>query len=111
MTLGKGVGIPVTAITFSCAANHFPAVYNLQRHQRPVPLAPCLYSVELVILPVILLVILLVILATLLEILVILTTIVIQVIQIVISAILFLVLVIFPLLVILRGRGVKLWIH
>ena len=25
------------AITFSCAAIHVPAVYNLQSHQRPVP--------------------------------------------------------------------------
>ena len=34
-----------TAITFICAAIHFPAVYNLWRHQRPVPLIPCLYDV------------------------------------------------------------------
>ena len=27
----------VTAITFGCAAIHFPTVYNLERHQRPVP--------------------------------------------------------------------------
>ena len=31
---------PITAIRFSCAAIHFPAVYNLQYHQRPVPLIP-----------------------------------------------------------------------
>ena len=37
--------IPITAITFSCAAIHLPAVYNLQRHQRPVPLLQCLYGV------------------------------------------------------------------
>ena len=36
---------PVTAITFSCAAIHFPAVYNLECHQAPAPLIPCLYSV------------------------------------------------------------------
>ena len=35
----------VTAITFTCAANHFPAVYNLQHHQKPDPLIPCLYGV------------------------------------------------------------------
>ena len=43
--LGIGERIPVTAITFSCAAFHFPAVYNLQHHQRPVPLTPGLYGV------------------------------------------------------------------
>ena len=32
--------------TFSCAAVHFPALYNLQRHQRPVSLIPCLYGVS-----------------------------------------------------------------
>ena len=36
---------PVMAITFSCAAIHFSSVYNLQRHQRPLPLIPCLYGV------------------------------------------------------------------
>ena len=36
---------PVTAITFSCAAIHFPGIYNLQLHQRPVPLISCLYGV------------------------------------------------------------------
>ena len=35
----------VTAITFSCAAIHFPTVYNLQHHQRPVLLITCLYGV------------------------------------------------------------------
>ena len=43
--LGTVVRIPIMAITFSCAAIHIPAVYNLQRHQRPVPLVPCLYGV------------------------------------------------------------------
>ena len=28
-----------------CAAIHFPTLYNLQRHQRPVPFIPCLYGV------------------------------------------------------------------
>ena len=32
-------------VTFSCAAIHLLAVYNLQHHQRPVPLIPCLYGV------------------------------------------------------------------
>ena len=36
---------PVTAITFSCAAILFSIVYNLRRHQNPVPLKPCPYSV------------------------------------------------------------------
>ena len=36
---------PVTSIPFSCAAIHFPAVYNLERYQRPVPPIPCLYDV------------------------------------------------------------------
>ena len=45
MTLGTGVRIPVMAVTFSCAAIHLPAVYNLQRHQRSNPLISCLYSV------------------------------------------------------------------
>ena len=36
---------PVTAITFSFAAIHFPIVYNIQHQQRPVPLIPCLYGV------------------------------------------------------------------
>ena len=40
--LGTGVRILVTAITFCCAVIHFPIVYNLQRHQTPVPLIPCL---------------------------------------------------------------------
>ena len=42
VTLGTGVRISVMAITFNCAAIHFLAVYNLQRHQRPVPLIPSL---------------------------------------------------------------------
>ena len=29
---------PITTITFRCAAIHFPAMSNLQHHQRPVPL-------------------------------------------------------------------------
>ena len=33
------------ALTFSFAAIHIPAVYNLQRHQRPVACIPCLYGV------------------------------------------------------------------
>ena len=37
---------PVTAITFSCPAIHFPAVYNLQHNQRPVPLIQFLYGVR-----------------------------------------------------------------
>ena len=37
--------IPVSAIIFSCAAIHFPAVYNLQQHQWSVSLMPCLYGV------------------------------------------------------------------
>ena len=41
---GDRVQIPVTAITFSRAAIHFPTVYNLQCHQRPAPLIPCLYG-------------------------------------------------------------------
>ena len=36
---------PVTAITFNGAAIHFHAVYNLQHHQRPVPLTPCLHGI------------------------------------------------------------------
>ena len=36
---------PVTAITFSCAAIHFPAVYNLRRHEKPVPHIPRLCGV------------------------------------------------------------------
>ena len=28
----------IMAITFRCAAINFPAVYNFQHHQRPVPL-------------------------------------------------------------------------
>ena len=32
----------VTAITCSCPAIHFPAMYNLQCHERPVPFIPCL---------------------------------------------------------------------
>ena len=35
-----------TAITYSCAAIHFPGVNNLQCHQRPVPRIPCLYGVR-----------------------------------------------------------------
>ena len=38
--MGTGVRILVTAITFSCA------VYNLEHHQRPVPLIRCLYGME-----------------------------------------------------------------
>ena len=45
VTLGTVVRIQVTALTFSCAAIHFQAVYNLQRYQRPIPLIPSLYSV------------------------------------------------------------------
>ena len=44
-TLGTGVRILVMAITFNCTAIHFPVVYNLQGHQRPVPHIPCLYGV------------------------------------------------------------------
>ena len=40
-SVGQGPGDrdmnSVTAITFSCAAVHYLAVYNLQCHQRPVP--------------------------------------------------------------------------
>ena len=36
---------PLTGITFSCAVVNIPAMYNLQHHQRPVALIPCLYSV------------------------------------------------------------------
>ena len=38
---------PTTAIRRSCAAIHFPTLYNLQHHQRSVPLIviPCLYGV------------------------------------------------------------------
>ena len=36
---------PVTAITFSCATIYFPSVYNLQGHQRSVPLIPSLQNV------------------------------------------------------------------
>ena len=43
---GQGVRILVTAITFSWATIHFPTLYNLQRHQRPVPIMPCLYGVQ-----------------------------------------------------------------
>ena len=46
VTLGTGVRFPVTAITFSCAVIHFPTMYNLQHHLRPVNLIPCLYGVE-----------------------------------------------------------------
>ena len=49
--LVKALGYPgdnganhVAAITLSCAAIHFSAVYNLQHHQRPVPLIPCLFG-------------------------------------------------------------------
>ena len=35
----------VTAITFNCAAIHFTAVHNVQHHQTPVPLIPCLHGV------------------------------------------------------------------
>ena len=46
VTMGTGVQIPVMAITFSSAAIHIPAVYNnLECHQRPVRLTPCLYGV------------------------------------------------------------------
>ena len=37
---------PVTAITYSCAAIHFTAVYNLPHHQLPDPLIRCIYGVE-----------------------------------------------------------------
>ena len=36
---------PVTTIMFSCAAIHFPGVYNLWYHQRSVPFIWCLYGV------------------------------------------------------------------
>ena len=36
---------PITPITFSCAAIHFLTVYNLQHHQRPIPVIRCLYGV------------------------------------------------------------------
>ena len=36
----------LTAITFSCTAIYFLAVYNLQRHHRSVPLILCLDGVE-----------------------------------------------------------------
>ena len=42
---GLWVWIPVLAITFSCTAIHFPAVYNLQHHQTALPLIPGLYGV------------------------------------------------------------------
>ena len=45
MAPGTGVQIPVIEITFSSAAIHFTAVYNLQRHQRSVPLTPWLHGV------------------------------------------------------------------
>ena len=45
VTMGKRVRISVTAITVSCAAIYFPAVYNLQRYQRPVSLILCLCAV------------------------------------------------------------------
>ena len=35
MTMGIEVRIPVTAITFSCDAIHFHAVYNIQCIQGP----------------------------------------------------------------------------
>ena len=37
VTLGQGMNSDTT-IRISCAAIHFPAMYNLQGHQRPVPL-------------------------------------------------------------------------
>ena len=37
--------LAVMAITFSCAARHFPAMYNLQGYQKPVPLITFLYVV------------------------------------------------------------------
>ena len=36
---------PVTSLIFSCVAIYFRAVYNLQRHQRPLPLIQCIYGV------------------------------------------------------------------
>ena len=45
MTLRIRVRILVTAITFSCAAILFTAVYNLQRHQMLVP--PSIWCVRL----------------------------------------------------------------
>ena len=42
---GTGVRIPVTAIIFSCAAIHFLDAYDLQHHQRAVPLMPSPYGV------------------------------------------------------------------
>ena len=52
-SVGYGAGLvtlvtgtnPATDITFSCAAIPFRAVYNLQHHQRPIPLIPSLYVV------------------------------------------------------------------
>ena len=41
----KRLRIPVTAITFSCATIYSHSVYNLQRHQRSVPLIPFLHGV------------------------------------------------------------------
>ena len=45
VTMGTWVRIQITAVTFSFAAIHFLTVYNLQLHQRPVPLIPSLYGV------------------------------------------------------------------
>ena len=36
---------PLTPITLSCDTIHFPAVYNMQSHQKPVPIIPCLNGV------------------------------------------------------------------
>ena len=46
VTLVTGVQNRVTAITFNCATIHSPAVYNIQRHQRPVPLIQYLDGVD-----------------------------------------------------------------
>ena len=40
-TLERGNRILVTDITFRCVAINFPAGYNLQCHQRAVPITPC----------------------------------------------------------------------
>ena len=42
---GTWARILITTVTFSCVAIHFPTVYNLQHHQRSVPLTSCLYGV------------------------------------------------------------------
>ena len=44
VTLGTGIRISVTAITFSCATIDFTTAHNLQSHHRSVPLITCLYG-------------------------------------------------------------------